>query len=129
MKIFLIAPYSIDRNFEEKRSIINDVFLKFGFELLLAEDNNKGSLSAETTIRLFEQADYFIADVSCERPSCYYELGYLQAQKKDISIIAKKNEKIHQLLYKDSIEYFNDLGEYKKIIEKIVRKLTKAHKT
>lgn len=126
MKLFLITPYSIDPDYENKRRIVEKILMGTNLELVLAEDKlNKGSLSAEKTIMLFKECDFFIADLSFERPSCYYELGYLQALDKEITIVARENSLIHQLLERNSIDYYSDLIDYKKLIEEKVRKLTK----
>lgn len=127
MKFFLITAYSIDPDYKAKRNIIEHILSEFGWQLMLAEDEkSKGSLSAEKTIELFNNCDYFIADLSFERPSCYYEIGYLQALHKEIFLISRDSENIHQLINRAQIEFYNDLDEYKKLIEKKVRKLTKA---
>ncbi len=126
MRIFLIAPYKIDRDFDNKKSIIDNIFRKNGIELILAVDSKtKQSLSAQATIEEFNKSDYFIVDLSFERPSCYYEMGYLQALKKQMFVIAKENETIHQLLNRDDVKYFKDLNEYKSIIENIVLTIKK----
>ena len=124
MTVFLITPYKVDKYFENKKSIAKEAFNKYDIDLALAEDNEI-SLSVDKTIELFQKSDFFIADLSLERPSCYYELGYLQALKKSIFIISKRNEKIHQMLGRDSILFYDDLNGYKEIMEKISLQLGK----
>ncbi len=121
MKVFLVTPYKIDIDFNMKKSIVSSIFKKNGIELLIAEDNiTSESLSAIATIELFYKSDFFIVDISYSRPSCYYELGYLQALKKQLFIISQNGETIHQLLNRDEIKFYNNLDEYKLYIENIV---------
>lgn len=129
MKVFLVSPYKIDNDFLKKKSIIKSIFLENEIELLLAEDSKTNeSLSVKATIELFNQSDYFIIDLSLERPSCYYELGYLQAQNKKIFMIARSDETIHQLLNRDEIMFFSDLNEYERLIKKIVLTIKNGRK-
>lgn len=122
MKVFLIAPYNIDPDYNRKKHLIAELLKKVDCELVVAEDKLKNvSLSAEATLKLFQKCDFFIADLSFERPSCYYELGYLQALGKRIAVIAQSGSQIHQLQSKDNISYYNDLTTYKEIIEKIIK--------
>ena len=82
-KLFLITPYNIDSDFEIKKKIISEICQSNNIELYLAENELiHKSLDANETIELFKIMDYFIADISYQRPSCYFEIGYLQALKK-----------------------------------------------
>jgi len=123
MEVFLVTPHTKDEDFDNKKSIVERILNKHKIKLNTA---GKGvSLSANDTIKLYQKSDFFIADISLERPSCYYELGYLQALKKRGFIISKENEKIHQLLNRDSIRFYNDLIDYEKMIERIAEEIAK----
>jgi len=123
-KLFLITPYSIDSDFEIKKKIISKICQSNNIELYLAEDKLiHKSLDANETIELFKIMDYFIADISYQRPSCYFEIGYLQALNKEINLIAKTNTPIHQLLKKGTVNFYQNINEFKGLINDIIRKL------
>jgi len=123
-KLFLITPYNIDSDFEIKKKIISEICQSNNIELYLAENELiHKSLDANETIELFKIMDYFIADISYQRPSCYFEIGYLQALKKEINLIAIINTPIHQLLLKETVSFYKNIDDYKILINEIISKL------
>lgn len=120
--LFLIAPYYVDPFYVKKKSILDDLCKSFSIKLQIAEDLKTGnSLNAEDTIRLLKKSDFFIADLSFERPSCYYEVGYLQALNKKVNLISTANTSLHQLLRNDSLLTYSDLDSYKTLVENILK--------
>lgn len=122
-KIFLITPYEVDSDFLTKKEIVKKCCLRFGFDLLLAESDNSGnpqSLDAEQTIERFREVDFFIADLSHERPSCYFEVGYVQSAKKNVCLIAKLDTLIHQVANRTNVKFYKDLKEYEELITLLI---------
>ena len=60
-----------------------------------------------------QRADSVLADLSHERPSCYYELGVAQAIGKPICLIAQAGTAIHQCANRHSVRFYNDLSDLK----------------
>jgi len=121
--IFLIAPYNIDGQYIAKKKIINKLCNDLKIELLIAEDSITGtSLNALETLELIKQCEFAIADLSYERPSCYYEVGFMQALNKKVYLISESNTIIHQLLNKNNIKFYSNLIDYHYLIEEILRK-------
>ncbi len=61
-----------------------------------------------------EKAELIIADLSYERPNCYFEVGYAKALGKDIIFISKEGTHLHfDVEHYDHISYKSerDLGE------------------
>lgn len=127
-KIFLISPYLVDPDFPKKKGIVKRLCRRNRYIFLLAEDEvTHESLDAAKTVDLFASVDYFIADLSFERPSCYFEVGFLQSRAATIFLIAKVGTPVHQLLNAESVCYYDDLDSYSAIIEKIFEDLITKH--
>lgn len=72
-------------------------------------DNIAGSQTIDSKIfEYIEKAEIIVADLSYERPNCYYELGYAKALGKEMIIIAKQGTKIHfDVEHYDNFTYEN----------------------
>jgi nucleoside 2-deoxyribosyltransferase len=126
-KLFFIAPYHIDIDYNKKKAIITELCLSFNFKLQIAEDTKTGnSLSAKDTVILLNECCFAIADLSYERPSCYYEVGYLQGQNKNVYLICTSDTTIHQLLNKENLLKYSNIDSYKLIIESILMQESKT---
>ncbi|WP_143069919.1 nucleoside 2-deoxyribosyltransferase [Hymenobacter actinosclerus] len=120
-KVFIVAPYTIDSLYNKKKRIMEELCTKYNIEFVRAEDSlSARSLNAEETAILLQQCDFAIADLSYERPSCYYEVGYLQALQKKVYLICAKNTTIHQVLGRNNVVLYSNLGDYKATIENII---------
>jgi len=118
--LFLVAPYQIDPLYSAKKSIITQLCKVHRFKLRIAENKKTGkSLSAENTITFLNGCNLAICDLSYERPSCYYEIGYLQALDKKVYLICNTNTFLHQVLFRNSVRRYSDLDTYKAIIKEI----------
>lgn len=121
MKIFfLITPFKSDSLFELKKSVIKRLAEKYNFSLLMAnEESLKTGQYVRSSLEMIMQTDFVIADLSYERPSCYYELGYLQAMKKKVYLLAEQSTVIHQLLTPEQIIFYSNIKEYDDVINGI----------
>ena len=120
--LLLIAPYRIDAQYSSKKAIVKKLCEDSSLEFLTAEDIDTGnSLSAEETINFLKKCSFAIGDLSFERPSCYYEVGYLQSIDKKVYLLATSNTVIHQVLSKSSLKFYDNLEEYKALIAEIIK--------
>lgn len=122
MEIFIITPYKFDPLFEKKRQIVESASKQFGINVHYGpyppydEKTDK-----EKIVNLYKDIDYFIADLSYERPSCYFEVGFAQGLNKSIHLIAMDGTEIHQVLDRDKVYFYNNLHEYEDLINSILR--------
>lgn len=71
-------------------------------------------------VRHDQQTSVNCKDLSFERPSCYYEVGYLQALNKTVHLICKSGTSMHQVLNRENLITYSDLDNYRLTIEKIL---------
>lgn len=75
----------------------------------LANNNYRGDTMILTKIvENIKKAEIIVADLSYERPNCYFELGYAMAMGKRIIITAKKDTHIHFDVSGYDILYYNN---------------------
>lgn len=121
--LLLITPYQMDAQYSAKKAIVKNICEESNLAFITAEDISTGSgLSAEETIDFLRKCSFAIADLSFERPSCYYEVGYLQSLSKSVYLVATNYTIIHQVLNRDNLQFYNNLEEYKTLIAKIVKR-------
>ncbi len=120
MKIFVVAPHKSDPNFEIKRTILLSIAVETKTDILFAKDENTDR-NTEESLALLVSSDFVIADLSFERPSCYFEVGFAQAKDKKVFLIAITNTTIYQVKSKSEVRFYNNLDDYEKIVIEILK--------
>lgn len=110
-------PVGADPGFEKKKKSIKsafhgrNIFFNFPNYCLVNPE-----FELKDTLNQIEAADLVLADLSYERPSCYYELGLAQALGKKIILVALDGTDIHQACDRNKIEYYKNNDELVKLI-------------
>ena len=120
MKLFYIAPHYLDSEFEKKIQILQKLSSKKGIEVLKGIKVGKNKFDSEKTMELYQEADFFIADLSYQSPSCYYEVGYNQGLNRLVKLIALKGTIIHQV--KGEVHFYSNLKEYEQLIKLLLER-------
>jgi hypothetical protein len=103
----MIMPVRSDRLFEEKRRVVEEVSNLTRWRIVLPDyDAAKPVSDINRMIASFSEASLVIADLSSERPSCYYELGVAEALKKPVLLVAEEGTPIHQTGHRDSVQFY-----------------------
>jgi hypothetical protein len=66
-----------------------------GFECVRADEVEHNLRITETIIGLIRNAHFVVADLTDERPNCYYELGYAHALRKNVIHTINKESSVH----------------------------------
>jgi nucleoside 2-deoxyribosyltransferase len=121
MKYFyVICPVGSDRFFSRKRTILQHAGYKKRLVPFFPLEH-RHQFSLKETLRDIDRAQFVVADLSFERPSCYFELGLVQAVGKRTYILAKKGTRIHQSAEKFAALtlFYSTLQDYGELIRKI----------
>lgn len=126
MFVYVIMPVSSDPTYADKRRILREVAAQQQIRLHLPlEARPTGdpypSSSPEQVLDDLAAADLVVADLSLARPSCYFETGLAQALRKPVVLIARSLTNIHQVFERDSVEFYADLDEYRRLLEKTLQ--------
>lgn len=121
MIFYLIMPVGSDKLFTEKRAIIEAAAKRAEitpyFPRYQASD---GDFVFNTTIQVLGDCEFVIADLSLERPSCYFELGLAQALAKPTILIAEEGTPIHQTNGRSTIRFYKNIDEYQRLLCRIL---------
>jgi hypothetical protein len=121
MYFHVIMPVGADPEADTKQEIIKKIsesmkiFAHFPSYL-----KNKPFFDINSTIKDINGSAFVLADLSLERPSCYYELGLAETLRKTTFLIAKNGTNIHQSAGRENVKFYNDKNDFKKLIKFIL---------
>ena len=94
-RVLVIMPLGMDREVSAKRQILAE---SFGSSVWLPDmtSASQHDFNVQKTIERLGDVCFVIADLSYERPSCYYELGIVQGLRIPTFLISKKDTELHQ---------------------------------
>jgi hypothetical protein len=140
VKIFIVMPIQgaqsgtqeeqrIYKEYDERFEVIEKVVGKYdGIAIRIDKEHALDDLVARIK-REIQDCGFVIADLTDERPSCYFEAGYAEALKRPVIYVASKqsvekpgtNTKIHFDIHM-SINFFVNLKELKERLTKAIEK-------
>ena len=122
MRFYVIMPVGSDRLFTEKRTIIQSAAKSEHFIAYFPLDERRDKpFDLYSTLQDMRDSQFVIADLSLERPSCYFELGLAQAMGKPTFLVAEEGTPIHQANGRSQIMFYRDLEDYRRVISRILK--------
>lgn len=122
MYFYVIMPVGADPEFSQKKSIIQALAQN---ETLVAyfpfEKTDNSRFNIDSTLTVLRNSEFVLADLSLERPSCYFELGLAQALGKEVYLIAKQGTNIHQADGRNLTQFYVELTGYRQMIAEILK--------
>src|SRR4051812_19338920 len=116
--VHVIMPVGADKLAGDKRVIILRAAERIGVAVSIpAYDFRAPDAALGKALDDIERAECILADLTYERPSCYYELGFAEAHGKPIAIVAALGTAIHQTTARSTLRVYRDLGDYGLIVE------------
>lgn len=120
--LFVIMASTSFPNSTEKREILKRCAHNNGWAIHTPSyDANLPSFDLIETKFHLNYCQLTIADLSDERPSCYYELGLAEALGRPTALFASKDTPIHQTASRNAVTFFADLEDFqRKINDRLV---------
>jgi hypothetical protein len=116
-----IGPWRRDPNSQEKRQIISEECAQHAWTPIWPSDaEGPTDFLLDRWLNQVQQATLVLADLTLERPSCYFELGCVEAMKATVMIIAETGTPIHQTSHQSSVIYYDSMIEYRAVIRRIL---------
>lgn len=115
-KVIVIAPVSSDPDFSHKMVLLAECCRQRNLSVR-APLAKASSFDLESELGAICHAKLIIADLSNERPSCYYEIGLAEAMRTPVRLLAKNGTTIHQHSGLVDVQFYRNLQEYLAIIE------------
>jgi len=125
---YIIMPVDSDREFEMKRSTIEVSLRKKNWSALFPssttdrakivnrQGENAGFILSDMIAKM-KSSSLVVADLSLERPSCYYELGVAQAIGCPTFLIAAAGSQIHQVANRGQIHFYSEMRELSTLMD------------
>jgi hypothetical protein len=85
--VYIIGPVRSDPQYKQKRQVLADISSGYQYQFFFPFERYK-SFSLDAVRTDLRNAAVVIADLSLERPSCYFELGVAQALDLPVQMIA-----------------------------------------
>lgn len=112
---FVIMSFSEDKALNDTYELgIKSIITKCGYNCIRVDEIEHNRRITEKVIECIKKAKFIVADLTEQRPNCYYELGFAHALEKEVIHVIKENEIIHF-----------DIKDYNFIIYTSIRELTK----
>lgn len=116
---YVICPVGVDPSFPEKRSVLKELGEAHGTEPFFPLEHHS-EFSVRSTANDMRDAEFVLADLSLERPSCYFELGVAQALGADVVLIAVTGTPVHQVGDTRPVSFYSDLVQYRFQVSQIL---------
>ena len=122
--LFVIMPINGDPLLEDTFDAIKTVSEKLN---LNAEriDDIPSKIISEKILSSIRIAEFIVADVTLERPNCYYEVGYAHALGKNTILIAKEGTEVHFDIKGHQILFYKNAVRLKELLESHIVKMRK----
>lgn len=123
--IYYISPVGADPDYGAKRGILNNISQELGIEWFFPLDRY-ACFAVPAALEDLRAAAHVVADLSLERPSCYFELGLAQALGVRLSLIAKEGTILHQAGGIDGVVIYQDLRSYREAVKHCLAKRSQS---
>jgi nucleoside 2-deoxyribosyltransferase len=119
---YVIMPVGADKRFAEKKAVIQKIAQEAGLTPYFPFDRTGNiSFNIDSTLSILRDSEFVLADLSLERPSCYFELGLAQAVDKDVYLIAEAGTDIHQAHRRNLTRFYSDFEDYERVVSEVLK--------
>lgn len=115
-RVYYISPVGSDPDYASKRDILARVAADRGVLFFFPLDH-RASFSVHVALSDLRTSHLVIADLSLERPSCYFEVGLAQATGLPVVLIAAAGTVIHQAGGTEGVVEYTDLASFQAVVE------------
>jgi hypothetical protein len=117
--VYFVSPVGSDPGYAAKRKVLAgleaELDIAFFFPL-----ERYSSFTVESAKADLAAASLVIADLSLERPSCYFELGIAQAAGARVAVIIASHTVLHQMGHAVPVRKYANLDEYGSVVRESI---------
>jgi len=111
--VFVIMPVGSDPVHAKRRARIDAAIRSLGMRPYhpLDHRDHADDMTAEEIRDEVRGCVVALADLSLERPSCYYELGVVHGMGMPVAVVAEVGTMVHQTADRWSLSYYDSLDD------------------
>jgi hypothetical protein len=117
--VYFISPVGSDPSYGSKREALDSIAEEFGVEFFFPLDRH-GFFSVGTAAADLRRAWLVIADLSLERPSCYFEVGLAQGVGTPVAFMAAAGTSLHQAGGTANLLSYADIAGYREAVRQLI---------
>lgn len=114
---FFICPLENEEVNHNYEYVIKPTILRYHFSIEKADEISTTGTLTDSILEAITRSRFVVADLTDERPNCYYEVGYAHALGKPVIILAKKDTRRHFDISVYKWNFWTDYKDLKKIFE------------
>ena len=122
---YIIMPVGSDKAFESKQAVLEASARRHGWRfhfpmsysgLIDGGVRKHENFELPEVIASMRDASLVIADLSLERPSCYYEVGVAQTLDRPTLLLAAVGTVIHQVAHRGRVHFYDGLTGLSEVV-------------
>jgi nucleoside 2-deoxyribosyltransferase len=119
--VHIIMPVWSDTGFKAKQSAIARGAEAAGFNARFPEyAPSNAQFDARQFVQQLSSASTVLADLTGERPSCYFEIGFAEGVGRPVHIVARAGTDIHQSACRHRVRYYESLEDLERLVFEIL---------
>ena len=122
---FIMMPINPQKaELDDVYDVYKECFSKFGVKAIRADEIEHEDVITKRIIEEIKTSEFLVGDLTDERPSVYYEIGYAHSLGRRVIMYRKKNTSIHFDLAAYNCPEYKNMKELKELLLKRLEEAT-----
>ena len=114
---------------EDRYNAIKDCFARFGITAVRADEIEHEEVITEKIMERIRSSEFLLADLTGERPSVYYEIGFAHALKRRVIMYRLQGSNLHFDLAAYNCPEYKNLSELQRMLISRLKHMTNRNPT